>query len=142
MGPNGTERGRSWSFVPFLGKKTCLGPCRMLVLASQMSTSDNLLHMPRHNSSVLVVHLYLQGCPYPRNDICARSVGSFGPRKEEKGVKACLDPVRICGFVRSVPTVGKKPWLCPCTILVASQISTNGSLLHMPRHSSSALVRN
>ena len=26
MYPNGTERGCSWSFVPFLGKKPCLGP--------------------------------------------------------------------------------------------------------------------
>ena len=52
--PNGTERGYSWSFVPFLGRKLCLGPPRILGLASQTNTNDNLLHMPRHNNSVLV----------------------------------------------------------------------------------------
>lgn len=42
------------SFVPFPGKKPCLRPCRILVLASQISANGNLLHMSRHSSSVLV----------------------------------------------------------------------------------------
>ena len=36
--PEGTERGCSWPFVPFLGKKACLGPSRILSLASQITT--------------------------------------------------------------------------------------------------------
>ena len=40
--PEGTERGCSWPFVPFLDKKSCLGPSRILGLASLISTNDNL----------------------------------------------------------------------------------------------------
>ena len=43
--PEGTERGCSWPFVPFLGKKSCLGPSRILGLASQITTNDNILRM-------------------------------------------------------------------------------------------------
>ena len=68
--PCGTERnrtGRSMLFrsVPtacssIVSKKTCLGPSRILSLASQISSNHGLLHMPRrhdprHNSSVLLV---------------------------------------------------------------------------------------
>ena len=53
--PEGTERGCSWPFVPFLEKKSCLSPPRILGLASQITTNDNLLRMPRHSNSVLVL---------------------------------------------------------------------------------------
>ena len=95
--PEGTERGCSWPFVPFLDKKSCLGPSRMLGLASLISTNDNLLHMPRHSNSVFVREM----CPPPSSVmsisikqyfICARSVGPFGPPEEEKGViRVCLN---------------------------------------------------
>ena len=39
MGTSGTERGCSWSFVPFLSKKTCSGPCRILGPASRIGTN-------------------------------------------------------------------------------------------------------
>ena len=38
MVTRGTERGCLWSFVPFLSKKTCLGPRRILGLASRIGT--------------------------------------------------------------------------------------------------------
>ena len=90
--PEGTERGCSWSFVPFLGKKSCLGPPRILGLASQVTTSGNLLRMPRHSNSVLVRKAYpppstVMSISIKQDFIWARSVGLFGPPEEEKGVK-------------------------------------------------------
>ena len=63
MEPEGTERGCSWPFVSFLGKKkSCLSPSRILGLASQITTNDNLFRMPRpRHNSVLVRHK----CPPP-----------------------------------------------------------------------------
>ena len=92
--PKGTERGCSWSFVPFLGKKSCLGPSRILGLASQISPNDNVLHMPRQNNSVLVRNK----CPPPstvmsisikQDLLCARAVWPFSP-PEKKGVQHML----------------------------------------------------
>ena len=39
MGTSGTERSCSWSFVPFLNNRTCLGPCRIPGLASRIGTN-------------------------------------------------------------------------------------------------------
>ena len=93
MEPDETRRGCLWPFVPFLGKKSCLGRSRILDVASQISTNDNLLRMPQHNSSVLVRNK----CPPPstvmsisiKKTICARSVGPFGRPEEKKGSNTC-----------------------------------------------------
>ena len=62
----------------------CLGPSRILGLASEISTNDNLLHMPRHNYSVLV----RKKCPPPSTAMFgARPVGAFCPPEGEKGVQ-------------------------------------------------------
>ena len=88
----GTERGCSWLFVPFLGKISCLGPSIILGLACQITTNDHLLRMPRHSNSVLV----RKTCPPPsavmsisikQDYTWARSVGPFGPPEEENGVQ-------------------------------------------------------
>ena len=89
---NQKERNEAAHGRSFLDKKSCLGPSRILGLAKQMSTNDNLLHMSRHSNSVLVRKM----CPPPstvmsisikQDFICARSIGPFGPPEEEKGVK-------------------------------------------------------
>ena len=81
--PEGTERGCSWPFVPFLGKTSCLGPSRIFGSASQITTNDNLLRVPQHSNSVMV----RKTCPPPstvmsisikQGFICGRSVGPFG----------------------------------------------------------------
>ena len=61
-------------------------------LVSQISTNDNLLGMPRRNNSVLVRNKYpplstVMSISIKEDFICARSVGPFGPPKEEKGVQ-------------------------------------------------------
>ena len=70
----------------------CLGPSRILGLASQTSTNENRLHMPRHNNSVLVRN----ECPPPstvmpisikQDFIFTRSGGPFCPPEEEIGVQ-------------------------------------------------------
>ena len=85
MEPEGTERGCSWPFVPFL-----LG--KILGVASQITTNDNLFgHATAQQQQVArtlcppsstVMSISIKQC-----FICARSVGPFGPPKEEKGVK-------------------------------------------------------
>ena len=69
-----------------------MDPFRILGLASQIATNDNLLRMPRHSNSVLV----RKTCPPPsavmstsikQYFIGARSVGPFGPPEEQKGVQ-------------------------------------------------------
>ena len=100
-GRNGT--GCSWPFVPFLGKKTCLGPSRILGLASQISTNDNLLRMPRAQQQRVVRKM----CPLPftvmsisikQYFICARLVGPFGPpespQAKDVGCRSNFDPSR------------------------------------------------
>ena len=71
-------------------QKSCLGPSRILGLASKTSTNDNLLRMAPHNNSVFVEKGM---CPPPSTVtsiatkqyyISARSFGPFGPPKEEK----------------------------------------------------------
>ena len=39
MGTSVTERGCSWTFVPFLSKKICSDPCRVLGLTSRIGTN-------------------------------------------------------------------------------------------------------
>ena len=68
--PEGTERGCSWPFVPFLDKNR-LGPSRILGLVNQISMNDNLLRMPRNSNSVSCakcVHLHLLWCQSPSNN--------------------------------------------------------------------------
>ena len=84
--PYGTERGCSWSFVPFRGKKPCLGPSRIFGIASLISIS--FLRMPRHNNSVLVRYKgppssTVMSTSIKQGYICVRSVGPFGPPKEK-----------------------------------------------------------
>ena len=86
MEPEGTERGRSWPFVPFLSKNSCFGPSIILGLDSQITTNDNLSRMPRHSNM-----LVRSKCPPPSTAmsicikqvfICGRSVGPLGPPEE------------------------------------------------------------
>ena len=86
---NGTRLFMVVRSVPTVGKNPCLGPSRILAFASQISTNDNLLHMPRRNNSMLV----RKKCPPPstvmsisvkQDFICARSVGPFGPSEEKE----------------------------------------------------------
>ena len=94
MEPEGKERGRSWPFVPFLGKKSWLGPSRTLGLASQISTNDNLFaHSTPQQQRVL-----RKMCPPPstvmsisikQNTLCSfgRAVRSSWRRK--RGQHTC-----------------------------------------------------
>ena len=97
--------------VPFLGNKSCLGPSRILNLASQIGTNDNHLRMPRHNNSVLVrtkrpPPSTVMSISIKQDFTGARTVGPFGPTKE-KGVhhlslfSGCMESIR--GH-QSVPT--------------------------------------
>ena len=86
MGPNGTERDFSRSFarsVPTCGRKTCLGPCRVLSFTTQISTNGDLLHMPHatHNS---MSGVHLVSTPIYRARLCGHSVGPFGPPEQCK----------------------------------------------------------
>ena len=88
MGTSGTGRGCSWSFVPFLCKRTCLGPCSIRGLAGRIST--NGIFCTWHDTNTLLCATW---CPRPssvvsiyikRDAICSPSVGPFGAPKEEK----------------------------------------------------------
>ena len=89
MGPNGTERGFSWAFVPFLGtKKTCFGSIqntgprqpkqyeRETVCTCHDTTACWSAKIVI-TSNYLVVHLHQTRL------CCARSVGPFSPRQKE-----------------------------------------------------------
>ena len=97
MGTSGTERGCSWSFVPFQCKNTCLVPCRILALASLNSRNGQVCTC--HDSKTI---LCANWCPRPssvvsiyikRDAICSRSIGPFGPPKEEGRRCATLLPL-------------------------------------------------
>ena len=109
--PNGTERGYVFLVVRSVpGKKPCLGPCRILVLASQTNTNGNLLRMsrrhdtttttPRHNnSSVFIrnhsssVHLHLQCRPSPSNKTCLCPFGRAVRSSQRKGFQGLTLPL-------------------------------------------------
>ena len=99
-GRNGTRLFMVVRSVPEV-KKSCLGPSRILGLASQATTNGNFLRMPRFSMWVR------KTCPTPsavmsisikQYFICARLVGPFGPpespQAKDVGCRSNFDPSR------------------------------------------------
>ena len=96
MEPRGTERGCSWSFVPFLGKKTVLlGLPRISGASPAKSVQTIVTFCACHDTTTACwcatgVHLHLQQCcPSPSNNtlfVPVRS-GRSVLLKKKKGVE-------------------------------------------------------
>ena len=88
-------------FVP-VRKKCLLGPCRILSLAGRISTDSKFCtcHGKLVSTPIFVVSIYIKSYA-----ICSRSVGPFGPTKEEKEVQhffLFLDTLFFLGCTESV----------------------------------------
>ena len=109
IGTSRTERGRSWSSVPFLRQKPCLGPCRILGLANRVSNTNGILfvRMPRHSTrfvSAIGVHVrvHLRWCPNPRCYACPfgqRAVRS-SERSKRGTCNTCFSSSKMYSFSR------------------------------------------
>ena len=94
MEPDGTERSYSWPHVPFLGKKSCFDPSRILGLASK--SLRTITFCARHATATACWRLVRNECPPPSTAVMsisikqdffgARSVGPFGSPMQRRGV--------------------------------------------------------